>query len=188
MSSLRTADSEVIERMAGTMDVFQRMKSRSNINRTTGSINSAGGVSVDTLWSSVDAAGGGASLGILPDDLPMFSAPVEILPLQAPGGYDPLRSTPSSFREDSICPITSSPLLLTTPMSPTSPSVADRIHAFENRVSLEQSSSPPVTNTKYPKKRGSLWIMGSFREPAFLLRILTHHHNHHHLSTSSGDS
>jgi hypothetical protein len=174
MSSVRTADSEAIERMAGTMDVFQRIKTRSNSNRTTGSINSTGGFSMDTLGSSIDAghnnyvSGGGTSQGVLQDDLPTFSSPAEILPLQAPSSYDaleyspprlsspPLLSTHSSPREDSIRPIAPpSPLLLkSAPMSPSSPSVAERIHAFENRMSLEQqTSSPPATNTKYREER-----------------------------------
>jgi len=152
MSSLRTADSEAIERMAGTMDVCQRIKTRSNSNRTTGSINSTGGISIDTL-GSVDAGH---------NDLPGFSSPVEISPLQAPSGYDAfeyspqLLSTPLSLREGSIHPIASLPplLLKSTPMSPSSsPSVADRIHAFEKRMSLEQTSSPPATNTKYREER-----------------------------------
>lgn len=170
MSSLRTVDSEAIERMAGTMDVCQRIKTRSNSNQTTGSINSTGGISIDTLGSSVDVgnnyytSGGGTSQGILPDDLPTFSSPVEILPLQALGGYDvlpprpsspPLLSTPSSPRESSIRPHASPPplLLKSTPMSPSSPGVADRIHAYEKRMSLEQTSSPPVTNTRYREER-----------------------------------
>jgi hypothetical protein len=194
MSSLRTADSEAIERMAGTVDVYQRMKTRSFSNRTTRSINSTGGVSIDTLWSSVEAghnnyvSRGGTSQEILPDVLPMFSSPVEIIPLEPLAGYDPLLlSTPSSPREDSIRPITSSPLLFTTPMSPTSPSVADRIHVFENRVSLEQSSSLPVTNTKYPKKKRVNVDYGLVpRASLFVANPDSHYH--HHLSTSSGDS
>ena len=193
MSSLRTADSEAIERMAGTMDVFQR---RSNSNRTTGSINSTGGVSIDTLWSSVDAghndhvSRGGTRRENFPDDLPMFSSPVELLPLQALRNYDPpLLSTPPSPRENSIRPITSSsPLLLksTTPLSPSSPSVADRIHAFEKYMSLEQSSSPPVTNAKHPKKKRVTGDYGLVpRASLFVANPDSHHH--HHLSTS-GDS
>ena len=211
MSSLRTADSEAIERMAGTMDVFQRIKTRSNSNRTTGSINSTGGISIDTLESSVDAGHnnyvgeGGTSQGILPDDLPMFSSPVEILPLQVPGGYDalehsppprlsspPLLSTPSSPRENSIRPITSPPPLLLksipNPMSPSSPSVADRIQAFEKkRMSLEQQiSSPPATNTKYREERTKKRVTVDYglvpRASLFVANP-----DSHHLSTS-GDS
>ena len=188
MSSLRTADSEAIERMAGTMDVFQR---RSNSNRTTGSINSTGGVSIDSLGSSVDAGrnsyvsrDGTTSQGKLPDDLPMFTSPVEILPLQVPG--DPsLLTAPSSPREGSIRPIASSLLLMksTTPMSPPSPSVADHIHAFEKRMSLE----PPAMNTKHPKKRRGTMDYGLVpRASLFVANPDSRHH--HHLSTSSGDS
>jgi hypothetical protein len=194
MSSLRTVDSEAIERMAGSMDVFQRLKTSSS-RRTTGSVNSTGGISIETLGSSVDAgrdnyvSRDGTSQGILPDDLPMFSSPVEILPLQAPGGNDPLLlSTPSSPREDSICPIASpSPLLLksTSPTSPSSRSVADRIHAFEKRMSLEQSSPQPITNTYPNKKRVTVDYGLVPRASLFVANPDSHHH--HHLSASSGD-
>ena len=207
MSSLRTVDSEAIERMAGTMDVFQRIKTRSNSNRTTGSINSADGISIDTLGSSVDVghnnyvSGGGTSKGILPDDLPTFSAPVEISPLKALGGYDalecstrlssrPLLSTPLSPREDSIRPIASpSPLLLkSTPMSPSSPSVADRIHAFEKRMSLEQqTSSPPATNTKYREERTKKRVTVDYGLVPRASLFVANPDSHHHFSTS-GDS
>lgn len=167
MSSLRTADSETIEHMAGTMDVFQRIKTRSNSHRTTGSTSSAGGLSIDARRSSLDAgyiSGGGTSqVGqeILPDDdLMVFSSPVEILPLSSALEYPPPRLsspplptrvsklpialTPSSpSRDGSIRPIG----------SPSSPSVAARIQAFERHVSLEQASSPPATNTKYREER-----------------------------------
>ena len=146
MSSLRTADSEAIEWMAGTMDVIQRFKTRSSSYRTTASRSSAGGFSVDTLGSSVNTGHNnyvrrdGTSQGNFPDDLLMISSPA----LQAPGDPPPL-STPSPSREVSIRPIASSPLLLKStspPMSPTSPSIADRIHAFEKLMLREQTSSP----------------------------------------------
>ena len=154
MSSLRTADSEAIERMAGTMDVFQRINTSSS-NRTTGSINSTGGISTDTLGSSVDAghdnyvSGNETSQGILLDDLPTFST-------QAPGGYDALEYSSSRLSSPTLlsAPLSPPPLLLkSNPMSPSSPSVADRIHAFEKRLSLEQTSSPPATNTKCREER-----------------------------------
>jgi hypothetical protein len=196
MSSLRTADSEAIELMAGTMDVFQRLKTSSS-RRTTGSVNSTGGISIDTFGSSVDAGHNnyvsrdGTNQGILPDVLPMFSSPVEILPLQAPGGNDPpLLSTPSSPRQDSIRPIASpSPLLLksTTPTSPSSRSVADHIHAFEKRMSLEQSSSPPMTNTMYPKKKRATVDYGLVPRASLFVANPDSLHHHLHLPTSSGD-
>ena len=194
MSSLRTADSEAIERMAGTMDVFQRVKTRSNSNRTTtGSINSTGGISTDTLGSSVDAGhdnyvnGGGSSQGILSDDLPTFPSPVEISPsLSSP----PLLPTPSSPKEDSIRPIASPlPLLLkSTPMSPSSPSVADRIQALEKRMSLEQqTSSPAATNTKYREERTKKRVTVDYGLVPRASLFVANPDSHRHLS-SSGDS
>ena len=202
MSSLRTADSEAIERMAGTMDVSQRLKTRSNSNRTMRSIDSTGGVSIDTVGSSVDSGhdnyvirGGRTSQGILLDDLLMFSSPVEILPLPAPGGYNALESSPPRVSSSppllsvpspvSIRPITSpSPLLLkSTPTSPSSPSVADRIHAFEKRMSLEL---PAMNNAKYPKKKRATVDYGLV--PRASLFVANPDSYHHRLSTSSGVS
>ena len=193
MSSLRTVDSEAIERMAGTMDVFQRINTRSNSNRTTGSINSTGGISLDTLGSSVDAGhdnyagGGGTSQGILPDDLPTFPSPVEISPLLS---SPPLLPTLQSPKENSIRPIASpSPLLLkSTLMSPSSPSVADRIQAFEKRMSLEQqTSSPPATNTKYREERTKKRVTVDYGLVPRASLFVANPDSHHHLSTS-GDS
>jgi Galactose oxidase, central domain len=177
MSSLRTADSEAIERMAGTMDVFQRINTSNNSRRTTGSINSTGGVSIDTLGSSVDSghdnhvSGRRTSQRIMPDDplmfsvnTKLFSSPIEILPLQAPGGcddaieYSPPRpssslSTPSPPKDSPIRFISSPPLLSkNTLISSSSPRVTDRIHAFEKRIAREQTSSPLATN-KYREER-----------------------------------
>ena len=189
MSSVRTADSEAIERMAGTMDVFQRIKTRSNSNRTTGSINSTGGISIDTLESSVDGgSGSGKSQIILPDNLSTFSSPVEA---HSPPrrSSPPLPSAPSSPRKDSIRTIAplSPPLLKATPMSPSSPSVADRVHAFEKRISLEQqTSSPPATNTKCREERIKKRVTVDYglvpRASLFVANP-----DSHHLSTS-GDS
>ena len=202
MSSLRTADSEAIERMAGTMDVFQRINTSNNSHRTTGSINSTGGRSIDTLGSSLDGhdnhvSGSRTSQRIMPDDpltfsvnTKLFSSPIEILPLQAPGGCDdvieyspprpsssPLLSTPSPPKDSPIRFISSPPPLLSKNnlISPSSPGVADRIHAFEKGIALEQTSSPLATN-KYREERMKgvlLWIIDSFHDPVFLLRILT---------------
>ena len=159
MSSLRTADSEAIERMAGTMDVFQRMETRSNSPRTTGSINSTGGMSIDIVGTPLDAghddhvSGSGTSQGIMLDDLLTFSSPIEMSPLQAPGGHEcspPPLSRPSSPKESPIRLIGSPPPpSKSTFISPSSPSVADRINAFERRMSLEQTAA----NMKYREER-----------------------------------
>ena len=163
MSSLRTADSEAIERMAGTMDVFQRIKTRSGSHRTTGSISSTGEMSMETRRSSLNAghdgyiSGGGTSQ---PGDL--------LTTFSSPGGYGAPERPPSRL---SSPPLLSRPPIASTPSSPTngirqigspplpskispsSPSVADRIQAFERHMSLEQTSSPPATNTKYFEER-----------------------------------
>ena len=58
MSSLHTADSEAIERMAGTMGVFQWIKTRSSSHRTMGSISSTGEIIIETRRSSLNAGHG----------------------------------------------------------------------------------------------------------------------------------
>lgn len=167
VSSLRTVDSEAIEWMAGTMDVFQR---RSSSRRTTGSINSTGGMSMDTLGSSWNSRHdshvneGATTQG---DNLPTFPSPIQRSPLGAPGDHDALEhshrltfppplSMPSSPKDGSIRSIGSPPPLPSKSimlMPPKSPSVSDRIHAFERRISLDQTASSPATNPKYPEAR-----------------------------------
>ncbi|KAF8813335.1 galactose oxidase [Phlegmacium glaucopus] len=205
MSSLRTADSEAIEQMAGTMDVFQRIKTRSNSHRTTGSTSSADGMSIDARRrSSLDAGYDKSSQArqeILPDDdLMMFSSPVELLPLSSTLEYPPPRLsspirvsqsqmslTPSSpIRDGSIRPIGSPQPLPYSPISPSSPSVADRIQAFERHMSLEQTSPPPATNTKYREERTKKRVTVDYglvpRASLFIANP-----DSHRLSTGSGD-
>lgn len=132
MSSLRTADSEAIERMAGTMDVFQRIKTRSDCRRTTGSISSGDGMSIDTRRSSSNTeydnyvSGGGtnqAEQRVSPDhDLMVLSSPVEILPL---GVYGASGTSAGSSAPENLPPQLSSPPLLSkvsqSPKAPSSP-------------------------------------------------------------------
>ena len=200
MSSLRTADSEAIERMAGTMDVFQRIKTRSSSRRTMGS--SADGISINTRRSSLNEHDNHV------DNLMTFSSPVEVSPLQSSGDYGtleyspprlsspPLSSNvlqsqmsqmPSPPKDDSI-PRIGSPQPLPsnrTPLSPSSPSVADRIQAFERHVTLAQTPSPP-TNTKYREERTKKRVTVDYglvpRASLFVANP-----DSHHLSTS-GDS
>ena len=164
MSSLRTVDSEAIERMAGTMDVFQRVNTRNSSYRTTGS---TGGMSIDTLGSSLNTGHdsrvneGATTQG---DNLLTPSSPIQLSPLQAhdadersprPSSPPPL-SMPSSPKDGSIRLIGSPPPLQSKSiilMPSSSPSVTDRILAFERRMSLDQTSSSPATNTKYREER-----------------------------------
>ncbi|KAF8150818.1 hypothetical protein B0H34DRAFT_678582 [Crassisporium funariophilum] len=163
MSSVRTADSEAIERMAGTMDVVQRVKTRSH--RTTGSTSSAGGRSIDTHMSSLfEDEGQGPD-----DDLMMFASPVEMSPnAQLPGPSTPPRlSSPPPPASKGSQPGSTPPEAPTRTFSPTpqsdsnssgahsKSSVADRVQAFERRLSHDQalSSPPPPTNTKQHEER-----------------------------------
>lgn len=169
MTSLRTADTEQIERMAGTMDVVQRVRTRSQ--RTDGSISS--GLSIDTHQTGGDGGGSG--------ELAAFAPPVEMIPsgslsdtpiprLPSPiPPVSPLPPTPSRSPHTHVSsslptpvspakvpmPETSLPSSL-PPVTPTTPvsgsSVAARVQIYERRSSQNQERLPP-TNTKRWEER-----------------------------------
>jgi hypothetical protein len=159
LSSLRTADSEVIERMAGTMDVVHFMKSRNQSQNRY----SASALSIDTYSSASvseqepkTADTRGERGGLRPDDdnLILFASPLEMKPtsptfrhpLAADQGDDP--TLPHAV--DAALPTTES----NESEAPTSPgNVADRVRQFERRMSVEAPVSPTTPNTKYREER-----------------------------------
>lgn len=145
LSSLRTADSEAIERMAGTMDVVHYMKSRSH----SGYRNSASGLSVETFSSTeVDTP--------QPDDdnLIMFASPLEMEPtsptfrhpLAADQGDDP--TLPHAV--DAALPAIESKMPKTPPSSG---NVVDKVKDYERRMSMEVPVSLATSNTTYREER-----------------------------------
>ncbi|KAH9481303.1 Adagio protein 2 [Psilocybe cubensis] len=149
MSSLRTADSEAIERMAGTMDVVQRVKERSK--RGSGSTSSTGGLSFDTQ-GTVSEIGEDMHMRMVmsPDSDPTGLAGA------GPSTSNAIATSPPSAYKDTFGPI--GPLHIDGGSTPLSPSkVSERVQAYERRMSQDQPTSPLPKNSKQreerPKKR-----------------------------------
>jgi hypothetical protein len=155
VSSLKTADSEAIERMAVTMDVVQRITTRSH--RGTGSIGSIGGLSLDTHASThileredrISEADGGQNR--TEENLIMFASPEEMerSVLTSP---QPLDHEPTTVDTTPRSDLTLSPPISTAPQS-SSRNVSQRVRAFERRLSVEAPVSPPPTNTRHREER-----------------------------------
>jgi len=140
MTSVKTADSEAIERMAGNMDVVQRVKSGSRWG--SGSTGSVSGLSVNTHASDSEAGDRSSAYGGVADtheDLMLFTSPVKETSLR------PSHSTEDPFAD----PPPSRPPFRTifAPTAPKSPKVAERIQAYERRMSQDQTS-PLALNSK----------------------------------------
>lgn len=146
MSSVRTADSEAIERMAGTMDVVQRVHTRSH--RGTGSTSSAGGLSLEShAPASISDHGEFEGNEPVRDDLILFTSPLEIRPPPLARTASPPSSTTSSQPP-------SRPASGGKSTNSSSSNVADKIKAFERKSTLETPASPSATNTKRHEERG----------------------------------
>jgi len=143
LTSVKTADTEVIERIAGTMDVAQLGRSGSRRTASTGTIAS---LSIDTRpssWIHEDHADGYGD-----PELMTFSSPVEMADAESFSG-----------RTDSYHPTTQAPTSSSSPMSgmkhsppPSSGAVAARIQDFERRQSLDLQP-PPLGNTRQREER-----------------------------------
>ncbi|KAJ7126771.1 hypothetical protein C8R44DRAFT_733500 [Mycena epipterygia] len=143
MSSLqtqRTADSAAIERMGGNVDVMLRGNRQSGSTSTKGSDTTHGG-SVDEgqarqmrhSWQPANN-----------DNDEIFTSPVEMVPASAFG-------LPSPPQRDTSPPPTRPPLS-TSSSGSSAGAVADRIRAYERRMS-QDISPPPATNTKQREER-----------------------------------
>jgi len=142
-SSLKTSDSEAIERMAGTMDVVHYMKSRSQSENRR----SISGLSIET-FSSVSGHEDndvGTTRGEKGDNLILFAAPSEMLPM-SPTFRHPLSADQG---DDPTLPHA-----VDAAQPPTSPgSVAEKVRNFERRMSMEAPVSPTTPNTKHREER-----------------------------------
>ncbi|KAF9451905.1 hypothetical protein P691DRAFT_785787 [Macrolepiota fuliginosa MF-IS2] len=193
LTSLRTADTEQIERMAGTMDVVQRVRTRSQ--RTSGSISSSG-LSIDT--GQIGGEGNGD------DGLPVSSAaqviaeegssttprphsPAPPIPILPPPSRHKSMSTRELLPSSSQIPLVTTPTIERPPTGPTSPSsVAARIQMYERRLSQDQEQLPP-TNTRHweeksPKKSRVSVNYGFVPRPNLFIA------NPDHRISRSGDS
>ncbi|TFK20292.1 galactose oxidase [Coprinopsis marcescibilis] len=142
MSSLRTTDTEVIERMAGTMEVVQRRKSGSQGTRR--STDSTTNLSLNTDGSGDQQAG---DFG----DLAGYASPTEMDPHEAAvhRATSRARTPPVSYYRNVAQPApvasASSGPSRTLPPAP-SGGVAARIQDFERRSSQDQSKQNPSNN------------------------------------------
>ncbi|KDR78836.1 hypothetical protein GALMADRAFT_244433 [Galerina marginata CBS 339.88] len=172
MTSLRTADSEAIERMAGNMDVVQKERSRWG----SGSTSSAGGLSVDTHASVLEDGEKEVVGGEHREDLMFFASPVEEPSV-------PLPSSPPSAYKATFVPV--GPLHLEDP-GPSSPGkVSERIQAYERRMS-QGETSPPPTNSKQREERSKKRVeVGYGLVPRASLYVANPDHR---LSSHSADS
>ncbi|KAF8199705.1 hypothetical protein BJ912DRAFT_662359 [Pholiota molesta] len=154
MSSLRTADSEAIERMAGMMDVTQRVKSRSRWG--SGSTRSGGGLSIDT-HGSVSDVGDDASLKgntaepePVAEDTMLVASPVdEAETPRALHAAGPSRLPSPPPVDQTTAKSTLMPILDSAKKS----KVSERIQEYERRMSLGEPTSPPPTNSKHREER-----------------------------------
>lgn len=144
MSSVHTADSEAIERMAGAMDVIQRIRTGSH--RTSGSTSTSGGLSIDVH--------GAAQTHPDPfDGIPNVTSPVEMLPADV-NDY-PLQSLETQSKKSTPSPKRPASSASSSSRS-TRPApggaIAAKIQAYERRLSQDQEI-PRLTNTKQVEER-----------------------------------
>ncbi|KAF7336810.1 Adagio protein 1-like [Mycena venus] len=137
MSSIQTqqtADSAAIERMGGNVDVMLRGNRQSGSTSTRGSVTTHGG-SVDEgqrrSWQPTNSA----------EREQIYTSPVEMVPAAAFG-----LPTASPPREPSPPARSASRPTLSTNSSGSSASVADKIKAYERRMSQDATPPSPTTS------------------------------------------
>ncbi|KAF8071852.1 hypothetical protein FPV67DRAFT_901898 [Lyophyllum atratum] len=178
LSSVRTADTEAIERMAGTMDVVQLQRSGS---RRTASTGTTASLSIDTRPNSEIHEDHGP--GVYGDpEMMTFVSPVEMADAE------------SLFRRpDPYHPSTQPPTVLSSPASPSihnpppsSGAVAARIQDFERRQSQDQP--PLLSNTKRHEERSNKRTHGTPVNYGLIPRASLFVANPDHRTLPSGDS
>jgi hypothetical protein len=148
LSSLRTVDSEAIERMAGAMDVVQRIKTGSHYSRESGS--SIGNLSIDT--HSLDEASAFGALDMVSSPVEMKPAELSrMLPLNSNSKAPPPAIIPPKTSSPGSMGVFVSPSGANRPRSPPASGIASRVQAYEQRMSPNQLPSP--TNTRHREER-----------------------------------
>lgn len=146
LSSLRTVDSEAIERMAGAMDVVQRIKTGSHYSRESGS--SFGNLSIDAHSLNEASAFGALDMSSSPMEMPPTELSRMLLNSNSeapPAIIPPKTSSPGSMG------VFVSPSGANRPRSPPASGIASRVQAYEQRMSPNQLPSP--TNTRQREER-----------------------------------
>jgi hypothetical protein len=174
LTSVRTADTEAIERMAGTMDVVQRVRTGSH--RTSGSTSSVGSLSINTRPNSWGQNLGGTD-GNVDQELLLFTSPVEMSHAES--------STPSADKHPH--PLEESPSPTTSDYHKRSPegAVAARIHAYERRMSQDQETPSPTNMRQWEertRKKSVSVNYGLVQRPSLYVA------NPDHRTIPSGDS
>ena len=145
MTSVKTADSEAIERMTGNMDVVQRVKSGGRWG--SGSTGSVSALSIYSHASDSEGDHRSSAYGGLDDtqeDLMLFASPVEERNLR------PSHSTEDPFADPS--PSRAPFRTMFAPTTPKSPKVAERIHAYERRMSQDQTGPLPLNSKNHEER------------------------------------
>lgn len=155
-SSLQTANSEILERLGGTMDIVQRDGTLDSQNAPLTGVDGEFGV-----------GGGGSGSGSGP--------PLRALIVRGEPSYHSTRTANSSVSASVESSMVQSPLksvagsptdesIYSLPppevavgehpgSPPSSPPVAERVRSFERRLSRESASPPPPTNTRRLEER-----------------------------------
>lgn len=166
LSSVRTADTEAIEKMAGTMDVAQLIRSGSRRTVSTGTTVS---LSIDTHQSSWNDGDYGPGAHGVPE-LMTFASPIEMTEVE--------RFSHAAYATSAPVTSASSP---SKSVPPTSSSVAARIQQFEGRKSHGEDT---LLSSNTTKKRGQSVSVNYGLIPRASLFVA----NPDHKTNSSGDS
>ena len=157
-SSLQTANTETLERLGGTMDIVQRDGTLDSQHSPLTGLEDEFGVAI----------GGGGGSG-------SYTQQLRALLVRGEPSYHSARTASSSVSASIDSPMVHSPLRsaagsptgeLTHPVlpssptseeasgsSPRSPGVAERVRAFERRLSRDSAPPPPPTNTRQREER-----------------------------------
>lgn len=158
-SSLQTANTETLERLGGTMDIVQRDGTLDSQHTPLTGLDDEFGVAI----------GGGGGSG-------SYTQQLRALLVRGEPSYHSTRTASSSVSASIDSPMIHSPLrsaagsptgeLTTHPVlpsspaseeaggsSPRSPGVAERVRAFERRLSRDSAPPPPPTNTRRREER-----------------------------------
>lgn len=177
LTSVRTADTEAIERMAGTMDVAQRVRTGSH--RTTGSTSTTGTRSINTHPDSWEPYSGGTGSDA-EYELPVFASPVEISHTEF---LTPSRAKHSNTSQESS-PL-DSPITDNDQKHRAGSAVGTRIQAYERRISQDEEIPNP-TNTRQweerTRKKNASVNYGLVQRPSLYVA------NPDHRTTPSGGS
>jgi len=167
-SSLQTANTEMLERLGGTMDIIQRDGTLDSQNTpATGTIildddffglGGTGGASTSGTQASRTLFVRGASAhstrtesSSVSIDSAMILSPLASGAITPTSDFPGTASPPTPTDTDGLHH--NEDLGPQSPSSPSSPGVLERVRAFERRMSRENASPPPPTNTRRREER-----------------------------------